>query len=107
MGYEDVVTGQLLTNAGWKFVYDPSMMTYESQELHAEPLGMKRADPGVSPNDKSHAILHSTRLRKWASNYFGEEGIRGLRQRVLAGEPFPITNIPEHEWFTKQPLREM
>jgi hypothetical protein len=107
MGYEDVVTGTLLENAGWKFVYDPAMMTYESQELHHMEEPMKRVDKGISPNDKSHAILQSTRMRKWAPNYFGDEGIRGLRQKVLNGMPFPPISCPEHDWFDKQPLSEM
>lgn len=107
MGYEDVVTGRLLANSGRNFVYDPGMMVYECQECHESPDVLKRIDKGISPNDKSHAILASTRMRKLASNYFGEEGIRGLRKRVLNGEPFPISNIPAHDWFDKQPLSEM
>lgn len=106
MGYEDVVTGQLLENAGWKFVYDPRMLTWEDQELHQQMPRMKRQDKGVSPKDKSHAIMESVRYRKWASNYF-EGDIRGLRQRVLAGEPFPIVQVPDRDWFDGQLLSEM
>jgi hypothetical protein len=107
MGYEDVVTGALLENAGWHFIYDPSMLTWESHECHEVDIPMKRIDKGISPKDKSHAILASTRMRKWSPNYFGAEGISGLRQKVLQGEPFPIGQIPEHDWFDKQPLIEM
>jgi len=107
MGYEDVVTGALLENAGWTFVYDPDMMTYESQELHEEEIPMKRVDKGVSPKDKSHAILHSTRMRKWAPNYFGEGGIRAVRDRVLKGGQFDNWSIPSCDWFDGQPLSEM
>lgn len=106
MGYEDVVTGQLLENAGWKFVYDPRMLTWEDQELHQQMPRMKRQDKGVSPKDKSHAIMESVRYRKWASNYF-EGDIRGLRQRVLDGEPFPIVQVPDRDWFDGQLLSEM
>jgi len=107
MGYEDVVTGALLENAGWNFIYDWSMMTYESEELHHDEFPMKRIDKGISPRDKSHAILNSIRMRKWAPNYFGEEGISGLRQRILKGESFPKIMIPENDWFDGQPLSEM
>lgn len=107
MGYEDVVTGALLENAGWKFVYDPNMMTYESEELHVDNFSMKRTDKGISPKDKSHAILYSTRMRKWSPNYFGEGGIRGLRQKILAGEMFSPIGCPAHDWFDGQPLKEM
>ncbi len=107
MGYEDVVTGEVLKNAGCRFMYDPQMKTFESQELHQQPDRMLRMDKGISPNDKSHAILESARQRKWCPNYFGEEGIRGLRNRVLNGEPFPISKIPEHDWYDGRPLSEM
>lgn len=107
MGYEDVVTGQVVENAGIKLLYDPQMKTIESQELHQQPYRMLRLDKGISPNDKSHAALAFARKTKWCPNYFGAEGIRGLRARVLSGEPFPIVNIPEHDWYDSQPLREM
>src|SRR4029453_16354268 len=32
LGSEDYCTGLVLENAGYKFKYDPSMMTYESEE---------------------------------------------------------------------------
>lgn len=109
MGFEDCVAGIMLDKKGYSFVYDPRMMTYESEELHHQLPVMKRSDYGVSPNDKSHAVLNAARSGPgwWHPNYFGEEGIRGLRARVLAGEPFPIVQIPAHEWFTSRPLGEL
>lgn len=107
MGYEDVVTGQVIENAGIKLLYDPQMKTIESQELHQQPYRMLRLDKGVSPNDKSHAALDNARKTKWCPNYFGDEGIRGLRERVLNGEPFPVVQIPEHDWYDSQLLKEM
>lgn len=108
MGFEDVIAGIMLEKKGYSFAYDPRMMTYESEELHHQLPVMKRSDYGVSPNDKSHAVLNAARNGPgWHPNYFGEEGIRGLRARVLAGEPFPVVQIPQHEWFTKTPLSEL
>jgi hypothetical protein len=108
MGFEDVIAGIMLGKKGYSFVYDPRMMTFESEELHAQLPVMKRSDYGVSPNDKSHAILNiAVTGDGWHPNYFGEEGIRGLRQRVLAGEPFPICGVPEHEWYSKTRLEDL
>ncbi len=107
MGYEDAVTGMALAENGYKFVFDPRMATVESEEGHHRDKPFIRSDPGVSPNDKSHALLNICHKTKHFDNYFGPDGIRGLRERIQAGEPFPVVQIPEHEWFTGKPLREL
>lgn len=108
LGFEDVIAGIMLGKKGYKFVYDPRMMTFESDEMHSQLPVMKRSDYGVSPNDKSHAILNiAVGGDGWHPNYFGEEGIRGLRQRVLAGEPFPTNRVPEHDWYTGAKLEDL
>lgn len=109
MGFQDCIAGIMLQNNGFKFYYDTSMMTWESEELHIQP-GNKfiRIDPGVSPNDKSHAILNMVRNgRKMAPNYFDDGSLRNLRQATLNGRPFPIVKNPQHEWFTGKPLSEL
>lgn len=110
MGYQDTTAGNMLKQHGVKFWFDPQLLTMESEELHNQP-GNKfiRWDPGKSPNDKSHAIvdLVMRKGRTVAPNYYGPEGLRGLRQRVLRGEGFPVIQIPEHDWFTGLPLREL
>lgn len=110
LGFEDAVLGRMLEKRGWQFVFDPRMMTWESEELHHDSSNPRfiRWDPGKSPNDKSHAILALLDAgRNRAPNYFGEAGIAGLRERILAGEPFPVIQVPQHEWFTKLPLSEL
>lgn len=118
LGSEDYCLGICLGNAGFHLKYDKRMMTYESEELHnytADPTGddririsggLKRMDKGVSPNDKSHAALRIARQSKYFPNYY-EGGIRALRQFVLAGNPFPVIQEPQHDWFDNQPIREM
>jgi hypothetical protein len=108
LGFEDVIAGIMLEKQRYEFYYAPTMLTLESEELHHQKPVMVRSDYGVSPNDKSHAVLNAAMQGNgWHPNYFGEEGIRGLRQRVLAGEPFPIVQIPQHEFFTGTPLSEL
>lgn len=110
MGYEDTVTGKMVQARGYHFVFAPRMMTYESEELHHDESNPRflRADPGKSPNDKSHAILNLVKSgRNYAPNYYGDGGIRALRLRILSAEPFPVIQVPQHDWFTGQPLSEL
>jgi len=108
LSFEDVIAGIMMEKKDYRFVYDRLMMTYESEEGHHDGLVMKRSDYGTSPNDKSHAVLKIAQTGNgFHPNYFDESGIRGLRQRVLAGDPFPIVQIPQHEWFTGTALSEL
>lgn len=108
LSFEDCIAGIMLTKKGYSIEYRRSMMTWESEERHHGGPVMKRSDYGVSPDDKSHAVLRMANAGTgWHPNYFGEEGIRGLRQRILAGEPFPICQIPEHEFYTGKPLKDL
>lgn len=106
MGYEDVYTGIVLHNAGFRLMYDRRMMTLESEEGHRptrDDATFIRRDPGVSPNDKSHAALavaqSSTRFENVSVG-----NIRDLRARLLRGDPFPPRTEPAYEWFSKQHL---
>lgn len=107
MGYEDSQTGIVLKNAGYDVWFSHRMATTESEEGHHEDVPMLREDPGQSPNDKSHALVNICRTISRFDNYFGDDGLRGLRQRVRAGEPFPIMGHPTTEWFTGTPLKDL
>lgn len=109
LGGEDTGAGIMLERQGHLMLYDRQMKTYEWEEGHFLDTPMRRCDPGVSPNDKSHKMLDMliNGSRNRAPNYFGPDGIAGLRKKVLAGEPFPLVGIPEHDWFTGKPLREL
>ena len=107
MGYEDSVTGDAIRNSGSTIFFDKEMLTYESEEGHHEDRSFIRADPGISPNDKSHALLNICEGASHFPNFFGPAGIRALRARIQAGEPFPKMGIPEHDWFTGTPLKDL
>lgn len=104
LGYEDCITGQLISRHGYDFRYDRRMMTYESEPDHHFGYIMKREDPGESPNDMSHALLAMLASSNHSGNNYD---LRELRQKVLAGEAFPVSKIPEHRWFDGKPLREL
>lgn len=108
VGGEDYALGMMLQAHGRPIKYCRQMFTLESDEAHGEETPMIRIDKGLSPHDKSHAMLHMIQGgRRTAPNYFGEGGIRAVRQRVLAGEPFPVTRVPDRDWYDGQLLSEM
>lgn len=108
LSFEDVCMGICIGNTNrFSFRYDKSMMTLESEEDHYIEKPMIRSDYGVSPKDKSHAALNIAKASKWYPNFFGDEGIRGLRDRILRGEPFPMLQVPDREWFTGRLLSEL
>lgn len=108
IGGEDYLAGLMLQAHGYKFVYDRRMLTYECETCHHREPRMAGEDKGVSPNDMSHRLLAMVNGgRNVAPNYFGESGIRKLRDEILAGGGFPIPNCPQHHWPDGQPLAEM
>lgn len=112
MGGEDYLCGIMLEKNGWKLKYDRRMFTLESEDHHHIEPPFKRVIKHKAPNSKfaevdaSHAILNMVKNggRHVAPNFFN---LRELRQRVLAGEPFPVSQIPEHDYFDGQAVREM
>lgn len=110
LGFEDYICGLMLEQRGWKIMFDARMQTLESEERHHWQNGMKRVIEKKEGDgqDASWAILNPVvaGIRTRAPNYFGEEGIAGLRQRILAGEPFPIMKIPDRNWYSGKPLSE-
>jgi len=110
MGGEDYLAGMMLERNGYRFRYSRKMLVYESEEGHYadEPFVRLIKKTPSHDKDSSHAILDHVmgggRLR--APNYF-DGSIRDLRERIIAGEPFPITKTPEHDWRDGQPIREM
>lgn len=107
LGFEDSIMGLALENAGFKFQYSRSMLTYESEEHHHLDPSFKRSDYGVSPNDKSHAVLN---IAQSGCRYFEncyEGGMRKMREEVLSGKPFPIIQCPDREWYTGRLLSEL
>jgi len=108
MGFEDTCMGICLGNTNkFSFRYVKSMMTLESEEHHHIDVRFKGVDFGRSPKDKSHALLNIAKSSSYFPNFFGPEGIRGLRNKVLMGEPFPVVQCPQNEWFTGKLLAEL
>lgn len=108
MGFEDCILGVRLANKGYAFQYDRRMMTYESEEAHHFDKPMRRTDKGVSPNDKSHAILNlASGTSRAENNHLGSEGIVGLRKVYQETGLIPRPEGPTNDWFDNQPISEM
>ena len=111
MGFEDVICGIMLERQGYQLMFCPKMRTLESEELHFVEVPFARIikklkDPNSLYPDSSHAILDWVLKgrRIMAPNY---QNMRDTRSKVLAGEPFPMVRVPEHDWRDSQPIREM
>jgi hypothetical protein len=104
LGSEDSMFGVTLHNSGYPIKYDPRMKIIEDRTPGEIDGALKRADKGVSPSDKSHAIVSILRDKTSSQNSFD---IRNLRDRVLAGEPFPEPSASHLDWFDGQKISEM
>lgn len=110
LSFEDVVMGQALENAGFKFAYNRNMLTLESEEHHGLEPAFRRECFEKHPNDptdKGHAVLNMVKGGcKYFENYY-EGGIRKMREEVLSGKPFPILDNPKNDWHTGKLLSEL
>jgi hypothetical protein len=98
---EDYIFGLMLENHGFPIYFDPRMKMIEDRTPgQIGPVSMRR-DKGVSPNDKSHALLARLRVRKTAEL---PADLRGIRAMVQAGKPFPAPTSPHLDWYDNQPI---
>lgn len=107
MGGEDSLFGICLGKKGWVTKYDLRMGTLESEEDHHKEKPFIRRDKGISPLDKSHAILKMTLQGNGeAANYFPPGGIRAMRQHILAGGEWPTDQNPQNEWYSGELIKD-
>lgn len=104
LGSEDSMFGCTLFNSGYPIRYDPRMKIIEDRTPGEIDGALKRADKGVSPNDKSHAIVSILRDKTHSQNSYD---IRNMRDRILNGEPFPPPSASHFDWFDGQAISEM
>jgi len=108
LGFEDCILGIRMGNRGYHFQYDRRMLSYESEEHHFIDKVMRRTDKGVSPNDKSHAVLNRASGTNRADNsWLGEGGVRAMRDKVLATGIVPVMIEPQQDWWDGQMIKEM
>lgn len=101
---EDYIFGQMLENRGYPLKFDTELMIVEDRSPDKIGVPMIRRDKGVSPNDKSHALLD--RLKDKARTQHPWDLV-GIRNQLAAGGNFPIPTGPAHDWYDGEPLCEM
>lgn len=104
LSMEDCIFGLMLQNNGYPLKYDPRMKILEDRTPSELGTPMIRRDKGVSPNDKSHALLEMLRHRKTAMHGFE---IREVRRNALAGKGWPKPWGPTHDFWDGQKLEDM
>lgn len=104
LSFEDVLFGHLLDNNGFPIVFDPTLKIIEdrSPEMLGDP--MRRTDKGISPNDKSHAVLEIFKKAKTSGNSYD---LRKLRNDILSGGTFPMPTASHTDWYDQQPIKDM
>lgn len=103
-GGEDYIMGLMAQNNGYPIKFDSRMRMVEDRTpSEIGPVAIRR-DKGVSPNDKSHALLEMLRHKKTTMHGFD---IRAERDRVLAGQPWSPAWGPTTDFFDGQPVSEM
>lgn len=107
LGMDDTLFGLLIQNNGYTVKYNANVKIIEDRTPEFCVPTMKRTDKGVSPQDKSHAVLDmflpAKGNAKHAKNGYD---IRAVRQSVLAGNPFPSPNEPLADFWDGQPIKE-
>lgn len=104
LGSEDSMFGVTLRNSGFPMRYDARMKLLEDRTPGEIGGVLKRADKGISPLDKSHAIVDRFRGATTSQNSYD---IREVRENVQAGLPFPPPTASGQDWFDGEFLRDM
>jgi hypothetical protein len=94
---EDVIFGLQLQNNGYPIYFDRRMMIIEDRTPENCLPIMYREDRGVSPNDKSHAMLAKLRVLKAAIHLPVGANLRAIRDGFRDGKPPPIP--PKQTWL--------
>ena len=103
-GGEDSIHGLMLQNNAFPIFYDTRMMVIEDRTPEFLGETMIRKDKGVSPNDKSHALLARLRGHKRSQHPWD---IRTIRTNVQRGMPWPEANWPTTDWYDGEQVKDM
>lgn len=110
IGGADWDFGVRVERTGVKMLITRACGTVEDELGHGAKLVTRLDKPWLRPDGPSSSNRLLNRLlsesdRVWTlGNNFN---LRALRERVLAGEPFPIPTEPTTHWVDGQPLSEM
>jgi hypothetical protein len=99
-GFEDIFLGLMLQNNGFPMMYDKRMKMVEDRTPEYCGPVMRKEDKGVSPDDKSHAMVNMLRFQKKALHFWNNWDMRAIRSDVQDGKPFPLPEEREYrDWW--------
>lgn len=101
---EDCMFGLMLQNNGFDLRFDSRMKMIEDRTPELMGKTPRREDKGVSPNDKSHALLAMLKTRKEAKHTIH---LRTIIADLKDGKPWPAPWGPTHDFFDNQPISEL
>lgn len=101
---EDTILGLMIANNGYPTFFDHRMAIVEDRTPEDSGPVMIRRDKGVSPNDRSHALLDMLKGLKRSKH---NVDLREIRNNVLNGKPFPPATEPTVDWYDGQLLSQM
>jgi len=99
VGLEDCVFGKMLGNVGYRIDYIPEMSVQQDRMgTFIHPINFPRADRGVSPRDKSHAIMDRFATRRHTEL---TPDLTKLRAKMRAGKPWSIPDpkLTYRDWY--------
>jgi hypothetical protein len=108
IGAEDSLFGVLLENNGLPIFYDRRMLMIEDRTPSACRPTMEKTDKGVSPKDKSNALVAQLRDKKESIHAPWTIKLREIREHVQRGGRFPIP--PKQtwlDWWDSSPINQL
>lgn len=103
-GFEDSHLGPMLKENGRKLRYDYRLKVIQDRTPSECADSMLKRDKGVSPRDKSHAIVDMMRGLKRSGHQWD---LNAVRQQVLNGGAWPIPTGPDRDWYDNELLSQM
>jgi hypothetical protein len=110
IGGEDYDFGIRLARAGYVLRITAECATYEDEDAHHTESPMVRLDKPWSgsmgpygSNVLYNRLMQENRFLPLGNNF----NLRELREKILAGDTFPVTGQPDKYWLDGQPLTEM
>ncbi len=109
VGHQDFVMGCMLAHCGRRIDYVPAMALLQDRRLDGRPDDkdmhpFPRANKGLPPNDKRHAI--EAKFRGHVRTTELTQDIAAIRAAVQRGEPFPVHTFAasDPDWFDGSPI---
>lgn len=108
IGAEDCFFGMMLENSGYPIFYESRMQIIEDRTPgECSPI-MYRTDKGVSPNDKSHAMVEKLRALRQSLHIPVHYDLREIRDTLKAKGKFPVPEKKQYrDWYDDSLINEI